>query len=96
MKLNAHIIAKGLRKIADDLENDNCPVSEEELLEIYENLLDKDINRTVGAKMLHMSVSNFDRLRREDKDFPKPKKRWGDKPVWSLHELQKYAEKKQK
>lgn len=94
MKMSKKYVAAALRMVADRIEQEKCSMTQDEIEELYRDIIDREVDRTEGARMLGMSVANFDRLRRTDPTFPPYKKLQSGKPLWSSYALKNYAHNK--
>lgn len=82
----AQELAMALRVLADNIEKGTCPISEDRMYDLYQEITDTYIDRTAAAKILGISVSYFDKLRQK-KLIPDPIKKRGEKPMWSRNTI---------
>lgn len=94
MKITKEVIGSMLIRIGHNILDGNSNLTQDEVDQIYENLVDVYVDRTAGAKILGISVSYFDKLSRKDPKFPKSRKRQGFKPEWSSWALQEYNDER--
>ena len=82
-----NIVAKLLRRVADDLDSGNSKISDSEAADIMETVCHREISKAQACNSLNTGRSNFDSLIREGK-MPKGKKVVGFKELrWYKDEI---------
>lgn len=82
-----NIVAKLLRRVADDLDSGNSKISDSEAADIMETVCHREISKAQACNYLNTGRSNFDNLVREGK-MPKGKKVVGFKELrWYKDEI---------
>lgn len=80
-------LAKYLRKIANDIEQGTCEVSDEQAFKIMSVISHRPLSKEQACSMMNMSRSKFDELVRS-KIIPKGRKKRGFKELcWYEDEL---------
>lgn len=82
------LLARELRKIANDIELDKCEATDEQGLDILDVIRHKPLNKTQACEYIGLQRSRFDDLVR-DGILPKGKKEKGGKLYWYKDELDK-------
>lgn len=55
------LLAQELRFVADKLDSGNCNITEQDALEIFDNLANVSMSKEEAASLLNMPVSTFDK-----------------------------------
>lgn len=86
------LLSKALHKLADDLDGGNCNMSEEEMMEIFEHVIqtqnsNSHLTKEQACRFLGISQPTFNRRVAEGK-IPKGRKEAGcNQLFWSKSEL---------
>ena len=85
------IIAKFLRESADNIENNTCGLTNDELLDLATSIIHIEMNKTEASEYLNMSTRSFDR-HIEKGELPQGVHVRGNKNLtWFKDELINYA-----
>lgn len=90
MNMLKNLVVKYLQDAIDNIEDDNCELTEEQLRDILHLLAHRPLSKEQACDFLHMSRSVFDTHVRNG-ELPKGKKRSGFKElVWYEDELEQF------
>lgn len=81
------IIAQYLRESADKIESNMCGLSNDEIIQLAQAIMHKELNKTEAAELLNISTRTFDR-RVESGELPQGIRTAGsNQKIWYQDEL---------